>query len=191
MQVYLASKNNHKLKEISLIVPEWVELEVSPIDVHVDENGETFYENSIKKALFYGFRLNKPVVADDSGLCIEALGSNPGVQSARYLEGKSYEEKMKILLEELKDAQNRNAKFVCCASFFDPTKDILISVQEEVRGKIAFEIRGVNGFGYDPFFIPEGYDKTFGELGEEVKNQISHRAKAIRKLFEQVKKLYF
>jgi XTP/dITP diphosphohydrolase len=98
------------------------------------------------------------------------------------MENHSYEQKMKELLSMLENEKDRTAYFACAATYFDPQKNILVTCQEEVYGKIAFEIRGKNGFGYDPIFIPDGYDYTFGELTKDVKNSISHRAKAIKKL---------
>uniref|UniRef100_A0A7C4VTV9 dITP/XTP pyrophosphatase n=1 Tax=Fervidobacterium thailandense TaxID=1008305 RepID=A0A7C4VTV9_9BACT len=184
MVIFVASKNPHKIQEIKLVTPDHVILRPIESDWTVEENGETFLENSVLKAIEYGKCVGGPVLADDSGLSIDALDGFPGVMSARYLEGASYREKMESILELMKNVKNRSAKFVCCATYYDPNKPFLISVQGEVRGYISEEIRGEKGFGYDPIFIPEGYNKTFGELGEDIKKHISHRAVAFKKLFE-------
>jgi len=170
VKIYIASKNNHKIEEIKLVVPEFVELETVNWEIDVEETGETFIENSIIKALEYGKEIGQPVIADDSGLSIDVLGGFPGVMSARYLEGASYVEKMESILQLMRNYEERSAKFVCAATYFNPIKNFLISVEGYVEGTISREIRGDKGFGYDPIFIPKGYDKTFGELGEEVKS---------------------
>lgn len=189
VKIYIASKNNHKIEEIKLVVPEFVELETVNWEIDVEETGETFIENSIIKALEYGKEIGQPVIADDSGLSIDVLGGFPGVMSARYLEGASYVEKMESILQLMRNYEERNAKFVCAATYFNPIKNFLISVEGYVEGTISREIRGDKGFGYDPIFIPKGYDKTFGELGEEVKKHISHRSVAFKKLFEFLMKV--
>jgi XTP/dITP diphosphohydrolase len=189
-KIYIATTNNHKIEEIKKILEDFeIEIEQSPKKIEVEEDGKTFIENSVKKAYYYANILDAPVIADDSGLVIDYLGGFPGVMSARFLEGKSYEEKMNEILKKLNNASDRSARFVCVASFYDPTEGILISAEGVIEGKIAWEIRGTGGFGYDPIFIPEGYDKTFGELGEEVKREISHRSRAFRKLFSILFKL--
>jgi len=186
MKVYLVSGNTHKLLEIQKIAPEGVEIEsIKSLDVslNIDENGDTFIQNSIKKV--EAFRnLGVPLIADDSGLEIDAFDGFPGVHSARFMEEHSYEEKMQAILEKLANVENRTARFRCAATFFDPKNSILLAAEGMVEGTIALEIRGNKGFGYDPIFIPEGYKKTFGELGEQVKNRISHRSRAFKMLFE-------
>jgi XTP/dITP diphosphohydrolase len=184
MKIFVASKNEHKVHEIKLVAPDFVELETIKSELEVEENGETFTENSIIKALEYGKEIHQPVIADDSGLSIDVLGGFPGVMSARYMEGASYVEKMESILQLMKNYEERSARFVCAATYFNPLTNFLISVEGYVEGVICREIRGTQGFGYDPIFIPNGYDKTFGELGEVVKQKISHRSIAFRKLFD-------
>lgn len=190
LTIYIASKNEHKAHEIKIVAPEFVEL--LNIDSEIDdiiEDGETFLENSVIKAIGYGKHINMPVVADDSGLSINGLDGFPGVMSARYMEGASYVEKMDSILQLMKNFktfEERKARFVCVASYYNPLNNFLISVEGYVEGTIAYEIRGTHGFGYDPIFIPNGYDKTFGELGEEIKKVISHRSVAFRKLFKML-----
>jgi len=184
VKIFVASKNEHKVHEIKLLVPEFVELEPIKTELDVEETGETFIENSIIKAIEYGKDVGQPVVADDSGLCIDVLGGFPGVMSARYMEGASYTEKMESILQLMKNYEERTARFVCVATYFNPINNFLISVEGYVEGSISREIRGTQGFGYDPIFIPNGYEMTFGELGEAVKDKISHRSRAFKKLFE-------
>jgi len=190
LKIVVATSNDHKVQEIKEILKNFnVEIEKTPKIVEVEEDGKTFLENSVKKAYYFGNVLNMPVVADDSGLIIDYLGGFPGVMSARFMKEKSYEEKMREILKRLNDVKDRSARFVCVASFYDPINEILISTEGVIEGRIAIEIRGNGGFGYDPIFIPEGYNKTFGELGEEIKREISHRSRAFRKLFSLILKL--
>lgn len=192
MEIYLASNNKNKIIEIKDMFKD--NYEIVPISnilksIEVEENGKTFIENSVIKAVTIGNKINKPVIADDSGLCIESLNLFPGVKSARFMKKNSYEEKMKELIYRLKDKENLGSFFSCAATFFDPIEKILVSFEGIVKGKISKEIRGNKGFGYDPFFIPDGYNRTFGELGDEIKNKISHRYKAFKGLFELINKL--
>lgn len=177
MKIILSTSNPHKIEEISKIVRdvEWI-----PKDLKVEEDGQTFEENAIKKAK-RAYELYGPAVADDSGLEIYALDNFPGVHSARFMAGMDYFAKNSRILEMMKDIplEKRGARFVCVVVYYDGTPHIFKGV---VEGSIAFGIRGENGFGYDPIFIPNGFDKTFGELTPSEKNSISHRAKAFRKL---------
>lgn len=191
-KIFMASKNAHKLHEIKLIIPDFVELLSIDTEMDVVEDGETFLENSVIKAIEYGKHIDQPVIADDSGLSIDSLDGFPGVMSARYMENASYVEKMESILQLMKNfrtPEERKARFVCSATYFNPLNRFLISVEGFVEGTIATEIRGSHGFGYDPIFIPAGYDKTFGELGEEVKKKISHRSVAFKKLFDMLIKI--
>jgi XTP/dITP diphosphohydrolase len=126
------------------------------------------------------------VITDDSGLNIVALDNFPGVHSSRFMSNSPYEVRMKAILAMMKDLEDRRAYFACAATYYDIENNILVSIEERVYGTIAYEIRGSNGFGYDPFFIPDGYNQTFGELPPEVKNEISHRAKAFSRLFNHL-----
>jgi XTP/dITP diphosphohydrolase len=182
-EIYFATSNQHKLKEIQDIFKDHYIIksifdEIKDFDP--EECADSFIENSTIKAVTAGNIIQKPVFSDDSGLCIEALDGFPGVKSARYMHGHSYNEKMETLLKKIND--NRKAYFASAATFYDPNTQTLISTEGRVYGLISQEIKGNNGFGYDPFFIPEGYKNTFAELGEEVKNTISHRFRAFDKL---------
>lgn len=188
MIIYLATNNKHKLKEINEIKPKNIQIkgmfEILK-DFEVNEDGKTFLENSIKKAIETAHVLRAPVIADDSGLEIKILNGFPGVYSARFMENYSYKDKMKYILKKLENVpfEKRDARFVCSATYYNPKNNILFSVEGEVKGKIAFSILGKKGFGYDPIFIPNGETLTFGQLGESIKNKISHRKRAFEKLF--------
>ncbi|SHE62429.1 dITPase [Marinitoga hydrogenitolerans DSM 16785] len=188
MIIYFATNNKHKLKEINEIKPKNFEIKgmfeiLKSFDVN--EDGKTFLENSIKKAIETAKILRAPVIADDSGLEIEILNGFPGIYSARFMENKSYKEKMKHILKKMENVpfEKRLARFVCAATYYNPKNNILFSVEGEIKGKISYSILGKSGFGYDPIFIPEGETLTFGQLGQDIKNRISHRKRAFQKLF--------
>ncbi len=188
--VFFATKNPHKIREVESIKPHWIELEKLPDSIpDAPEYGDTFLENALSKALFYSKQLKAPVIADDSGLVIESLKGFPGIFSSRFMEGESYKRKMEKILKMLEGEKNRSAKFICNAVFSDVERGFVISSKGEVTGNIAEGIRGSEGFGYDPIFIPRGFSETFGELKEEIKNSISHRKKAFEKLFSMLRGL--
>ncbi len=190
-ELYFVTGNKNKVKELNILSKGLFEVKrITEIteDREIIEDGRTFEENSLKKILAYK-DLDKYLIADDSGLQIDALDRKPGVHSARFLGDTSYIEKMEIILKTIKDNKNRSARFVCSAFYFDPFKNIFIGKTGAVEGKISYEIKGKEGFGYDPFFIPDGYHKTFGELGKDIKNKISHRAKAFKELFSAIKEI--
>lgn len=187
MVVVSATKNEHKLAEIREIVKLFgMEIksqnEMGLADIEIIEDGETFEENSEKKAACIMKMSNNISIADDSGLSVDALNGQPGVYSARFAgehaDDKANNEK---LLKLLSKEQNRRAKFVCVITMVYPDGRKLVA-RGECHGKIISEPRGKSGFGYDPLFVPDGYDKTFGELGAETKNKISHRAMALQQL---------
>ena len=149
--------------------------------IEIEETGTTFVENARLKASGYAVQTGLAAIADDSGLEVEALGGRPGILSARYGGAEAgFDEKMAKLLGEL-DASGdpkRNARFVCSIAVADPSGRILHTTEGICPGKIASVPRGRQGFGYDPLFIPDGYDLTFGELTGAIKGEISHRARA-------------
>jgi XTP/dITP diphosphohydrolase len=156
-----------------------------PRAVEVEETGETFAENAEIKAADYAQQTGLWSLADDSGLEVAALDDRPGVFSARYGgRGLNFQQRMKIILDELERSQNpsRDARFVCAMAVADPIGNIRLAAEGECRGRIASEPRGHGGFGYDPIFIPEGFDQTFGELPDSVKAKISHRSRAAEKI---------
>lgn len=185
MKVFLATGNKKKIDEISKIL-DGSNIEILSIKDGIEipeviEDGNTFEENSKKKALEIAKFTNMITIADDSGLCVEALNNEPGVYSARYSgENATDAENNKKLVENLKNVKNRKAKFVTVMTLGKPNGESY-SFRGEVQGEIIDIPRGKDGFGYDPHFYVEEYDKTFAEM-PEIKNKISHRAKALNAL---------
>ena len=199
MKIVFATNNQHKLQEIRHILGESIEvLSLKDIgcDKDIPETGTTLEDNARQKAEYIWQEYHCDVFADDTGLEVDALDGAPGVYSARYAgEGHDSEANMAKLLHELGENNNRRARFRTVIALIQK-KDICpcgcTSIKQEhlfegiVEGNITRERSGVGGFGYDPIFQPDGYDKTFAELGEEIKNQISHRARATQKLAEYI-----
>ena len=191
MKIVFATNNAHKLREIREILGTRFEVvSLSDIGCHEDipETGSTLEENASQKSHYVADHYGLPCFADDTGLEVEALGGAPGVHSARYAEGTDHDSKanMAKLLRELQGEDNRKARFRTVISLLEPDTEQggwkEHRFEGEVRGTIATEKHGHEGFGYDPLFVPEGYEESFAQLGEEVKNRISHRARAVRKL---------
>ena len=185
MKVILASKNPHKLTELSVILSQHgfeIALESEyGLDIDVDETGATFEENSLLKAEAVMKASGLPVLADDSGLMVDALDGAPGVYSARYGHKSSDGERTEFLLENMKDVPDgkRTAKFVCVITCLWPDGRKIVA-RGECPGVITHEVHGENGFGYDPvFYLPE-LGMTYAELPSEQKNAISHRARALQ-----------
>ena len=185
MKVILASKNQHKLTELSAILSQLgfeIALESEyGLDIDVDETGTTFEENSLLKAEAVMKASGLPVLADDSGLMVDALDGAPGVYSARYGHKSSDRERTEFLLENMKNVPDgeRAAKFVCVITCLWPDGRKIVA-RGECPGVIAREMHGENGFGYDPvFYLPE-LGMTYAELPSEQKNAISHRARALQ-----------
>ena len=183
-ELLLATSNQGKLREVREILRDL------PFDLltlsdcesiqTVAETGATFIENASLKAKGYASQTNLLTLADDSGLEIEALNGEPGVLSARYKgENVSYPSRNQSLLAALQNHKNRAARFVCSIAIAASDGSLLNISNGVCEGRIATEARGTGGFGYDPIFIPNGFELTFGELPAEVKNRISHRARAL------------
>ncbi|MBR1518780.1 MAG: non-canonical purine NTP diphosphatase [Prevotella sp.] len=198
MKIVFATNNRHKLDEISCILGNRFEvLSLADIGCHDDipEDADTLEENAMIKARYIWDHYHMNVFADDTGLEVEALDGRPGVHSARYAEGTDHdsEANMKKLLGELAENNNRNARFrTVIALLLENGEENSPSAYEFegiVEGTIARERRGKEGFGYDPIFVPKGYDESFAQLGIEVKNKISHRARAVAKLAEFLSKM--
>jgi len=192
MLILLATMNENKVDEIKKIVPEIPFKNISDFSDkwNVEEDGDSFEENAMKKAVVSGNYFGLYTVADDSGLEIKALKGFPGVRSSRFMAKSNYYEKMTELLKKMKayeKDEERYAQFRTVACFYDPLENKRILVEGIVKGTLSREIRGDGGFGYDPIFIPEGFEKTFGELPETVKNSFSHRARAFAALKERLK----
>lgn len=189
MRIIAATQNKHKIEEIQAITSEF-DMEVVSLseagipDIEIIENGTTFEENSEKKAREIMMLSGEITIADDSGLMVDALGGAPGVFSARFAgeEGNDAKnnEKLLRLLSGVKP-EDRTACFVSVITLMYPDGRKLVA-RGECEGHIQYQERGSNGFGYDPLFVPVGYDKTFAELSAEEKNKISHRAKALQNL---------
>lgn len=188
-RIIAASSNAHKIKEIQTIMSKFGMEVVSRKDAgipdfEIEEDGETFEENSYKKAYEIMKTCGEITVADDSGIMVDYLGGAPGVYSARFA-GKECDdsknnEKLLKLLDGL-SGEDRKAKFVSVITLVYPGGETLVA-RGECPGRIIEAPTGENGFGYDPIFVPDGYDKSFGQLSEEEKNEISHRAKALEVL---------
>ena len=191
MKVFLATGNKKKIDEIKPLLKNYEILSIADgIEIpEVIEDKETFEENSQKKALEIAKFLNMVTVADDSGLMVDALDGEPGVYSARYAgENATDELNNKKLIEKLKGIGNRKAKFVSVISLAKPNGEVY-SFRGEVDGIIIDEPRGKNGFGYDPYFYYVAYGRTFAELDLSEKNGISHRARALSKMKNQINEI--
>lgn len=196
VDLVISSGNEHKIDEIKKIlyglpIKLLSKNDVGLNDFEVEEDGETLEANAIKKAMEMAEKIDKIVIADDTGLFVDKLDGRPGIYSARYAgEDVDYQENNKKLLRELENVpiEERTAKFMTVIAIVlkDKTVETVIGI---CKGKIALEPRGNKGFGYDPLFIVDGYDKTFAEMGEE-KNKISHRAVALKELRNKLEDLF-
>jgi XTP/dITP diphosphohydrolase len=184
MQLLFATLNQGKLREAqALLHLPGLEV-VNPADfaevrdLDVEETGATFAENAELKARAFGAKVQILTVADDSGLEVAALNGQPGVLSKRFAPG-SDSDRNRHLLELMKQVVDRSAQFKTVLCLFDPSTQQTHFFEGLVKGKIAWQAKGEAGFGYDPVFIPDGYDQSFAELGQETKNRLSHRAQAL------------
>ena len=187
-RLLIATTNKGKIRELTEMLAgfpvELVGLDAFAVD-EVAETGSSFAENAELKASGYAKQTGIAAVADDSGLEVDALGGRPGVLSARYgRDDSGFDEKMALLLDEIERSggPDRRARFVSAVAMADEKGHILETTLGVCHGVIAQFPRGSGGFGYDPIFIPVGYDKTFGELSDEIKAQISHRARSFREI---------
>lgn len=194
-RIVFATNNQHKLQEIrEILSPDFEIVSLKDIGCHEDipETGNTLEENALQKARYISERYHISCFADDTGLEVEALGGAPGVHSARYAEGTDHdsEANMTKLLRELEGKENRQARFRTVIALIELGEDETENVhlfEGIVEGHISTERQGNEGFGYDPIFVPEGYEKSFAALGETIKNHISHRARAVKKLADYLK----
>ena len=194
MKVVLASKNKHKLVEISKITEKFgIDLVLQSelgIDIDVEENGTTFEENSFIKAEAVMKTSGLPALADDSGIAVDALNGEPGIYSARYGFDESLDDwgRLELLLkntENVPDGQ-RQAQFVCVITLVTPEGQV-VQARGEIHGELTRQPRGENGFGYDPIFFYPPLGKTTAELSPEEKNRVSHRANALKLFYERMK----
>ncbi len=197
MDIVFATNNKNKLREIKEILGQRFNiLSLADINCHVDipETGSTLEENAMLKARYIWDHYHKSVFADDTGLEVPALCGEPGVHSARYAEGTDHdsEANMQKLLHKLDNIEDRKARFrTVIALIMSDEKGKIGEIKEFdgiVNGHISREKKGTAGFGYDPIFVPDDYEKSFAELGDDIKNTISHRARAVKKLAEELLK---
>lgn len=186
-KLVFATNNAHKLEEIRAILGDKVEiLSLNDIDCHADipETADTLQGNAALKAQYIYENYGLDCFADDTGLEVEALNGAPGIYSARYADGEGHdsEANMKKLLSEMQDKENRKARFRTVICLIEDGKEHFF--EGIVNGSIIRERKGGAGFGYDPVFMPDGYSETFAEMGNDEKNKISHRARAVQKLCE-------
>lgn len=184
-KLVFATNNKHKLDEVQRIVGDTFQiLSLEQIGCYedIEEPGATLEENAFIKARYVKEKYGYDCFGDDTGLEVEILNGAPGVHSARYAGNHDSEANIKKLLKELQSTDNRNARFRTVIALILDGKEF--QFDGIIEGKIIDEKRGTTGFGYDPIFIPDGYDQTFAELGDEVKSEISHRGRATKKLCE-------
>lgn len=184
-----ATGNSHKLQEVQGLFKEDFALSCLKdvnITEEIPETADNLVDNALQKAWYVYKKCGIPCFADDTGLEVEALNGAPGVYSARYAgEQKNSRLNMLLLLKNMTGKENRNARFRTIIAYIDENAQEHI-FEGEIRGKIIENMTGENGFGYDPIFVPEGYDKTFAQLSSETKNKISHRARAMEKFLSYI-----
>ena len=190
MEIVLATNNEHKLQEVNAICKSFdldVKFILPPKEFNPVEDGMSFEENSYIKAKAANLLTHKYTLADDSGLCVKALNGAPGLYSNRF--AGTQQEKIDKILKLLEDKDDRSAKFVCAMTLLDENGNVKFTAKGECHGAIVKEQKGVNGFGYDPVFLPEGKTLTMAELSEEEKNKISHRGNALNQVINFLKTL--
>ena len=192
-EIVLSTDNVNKLREIREILEDldikiYGKSDIEGLDFEVIEDGDTLYDNALKKASAMAERVDFAVLADDTGLFVKALNGEPGVHSARYASEHDDKKNREKLLNNLKEKEDRSAYFKTEIILIDEDKNI-IPIEGVCPGKISLEERGDNGFGYDSIFIPDGFDKTFAEMSHEEKNQISHRSRALKNLRDKISNL--
>ena len=191
MKIIAATKNKNKLREFGEILKgfEVISQEDAGVDIDVEETGTTFEENSFLKAEAIYKATGIAAIADDSGLCVDALGGAPGIYSARY-GGEGYDDKgrVELLLKNMENVPDseRSARFVCAITLV--SDDGVITARGECEGRINYSPKGENGFGYDPVFFVEKFGKTMAEISPDEKNSISHRGKALKIFSEKLLK---
>jgi XTP/dITP diphosphohydrolase len=189
--IFLASGNEHKIEELKQVLsPLGIDLKSTldyPDAEEVEEDQPDLQGNALKKARYWFDKTGLPSISDDTGLEVDALDGAPGVYSARYAgDNPTYDDNVNKLLAELEGKSNRAAQFRTVIAFVNGEDEYFF--EGICRGKIIDEKRGEKGFGYDPVFVPEGYEKTFAELSSEEKNKISHRGRAVQKFIEFLQK---
>ena len=188
MKIVLGSSNPHKVKEINEIVNDYnIEFLLPPEGFDPDERGKSFEENALIKAKAAWELSHTWSLADDSGLCIDALGGKPGIYSARYEE--TPQKRIDRVLKELDGVEDRAAHFTCHMTLIDPDGNVALSCEGRCDGFIVESQRGINGFGYDPIFLLKGDTRTMAELSDDEKNRVSHRSKALGQVLSYITSL--
>ena len=187
-KLIVATGNPGKLKEMQSYLTDlpW-DLRLKPAELDIGETGTTFIANARLKAAEVAKALGEWAIADDSGLCVDALGGSPGLYSARY--GTNDANRIKRLLQELGETVDRQAKFICAVAISNPDGEIVLETEGICRGEILFSNRGNDGFGYDPIFYVTSQKQTFAEMTPATKAKISHRGIAFAQLMPKFKKL--
>lgn len=194
MDIVIASNNKNKIREFKKIFENTnfnvLSIAEVGIDLDVEETGKTFEENALIKAKAFSEALNMPAIADDSGLCVDALDGAPGVYSARFAgDGHDDLKNNEKLMSLMKDKENRKARYVCAICFYNQNGKYIV-VSDVCEGLITDEPKGNNGFGYDPYFYVSEFNKTMAELTLDEKNTISHRSKALEKFKREYEKTF-
>ena len=188
-KILIGTHNKGKFKEISYLISKKIK-KVSPVKLKIKspkETGKTFSANAVLKANYFSRFTDLPVISDDSGLCINALGGKPGIYSARWAKKYgSFSSAMKFILKKMKKKKNRYATFVCSLSFKYPRGKV-VTVKGKIEGLISYKMLGTRGFGYDPIFIPLGEAITFGQMSKLRKINMDHRYIAYKKLKRKIK----
>ena len=188
-KILIGTHNKGKFKEISYLISNKYK-KISPISLRIKspkETGKTFVANSKLKVKFFSRYVDYPVISDDSGLCIKALNNKPGIYSARMAKKHgSFSKAMKFILNKMKTKKNRSAFFVCSLSYYDENGKIT-SVEGKLKGNVSMKMKGTNGFGYDPIFIPLKKKITFGQMLKSKKIKMDHRYLAFKKLKKKIK----
>lgn len=190
-KILIGTHNKGKFKEIAHLISRKYK-KISPLSLNIKspkETGKSFIANSKLKVQFFSKFVNYPVLSDDSGLCIKALNNKPGIYSARLAKKYgSFYNAMKFILKKLKNKKDRTATFVCSLSYKTNNQKI-VTVQGKLKGKISSSMKGKNGFGYDPIFIPSNKKITFGQMSKVKKIKMDHRFLAFQKLKKKIKTL--
>ena len=188
-KLYLASKNQGKIEEYKkLLLNINCQLLLQPESIEVEENGITFRENAIKKAREVSKETRNYAIADDSGICIDALDGKPGIYSSRYAEND--QKRIERVLNELNGEENRSAYFIANVCVCSPTGNVILESEAKCFGNIILKPRGKSGFGYDPIFEELSSKLTFAEMNNEIKDLYSHRGKALKKIIPQLLKYF-
>tara|TARA_Y100000766_G_scaffold189262_1_gene162662 strand:- start:272 stop:847 length:576 start_codon:yes stop_codon:yes gene_type:complete len=188
-KLYLASKNLGKIEEYKkLLFNVNCQLLLQPDSIEVEENGITFRENAIKKASEVSKKTRNYAIADDSGICIDALDGKPGIYSSRYAEND--QKRIERVLNELDGVDNRSAFFIANVCVCSPSGNVILESQAKCFGNIILKPRGISGFGYDPIFEEVSSKLTFAEMNNKLKDSCSHRGKAIKKIIPQLLKMF-